>query len=127
LQLQDESVVAWHNENRGDGLSSRPGFANADGNVVLVQAVDSETLVPHNGIAKTLNLLDFDAKLCDVGAGGRRLTPTTLTADAVVTPNADLVDDIHNFPLRDASLECVFYTGTFLCRLKSCGRHFRTR
>ena len=78
----------------------------------ILHFLPSPTLVPHNEIGNTLNLVPAEATICDVGAGGRRLTPATITVDAIRAPNVDLIGDIHNLPLNDASVDCVFCTGT---------------
>ncbi|HKQ59407.1 MAG TPA: class I SAM-dependent methyltransferase [Candidatus Eisenbacteria bacterium] len=61
----------------------------------------------------TLRMLPAGARIADVGAGGRRITPDTLTVDRSPFPGTRLCSDAHALALRDASLDCVFSTGTF--------------
>src|SRR4051812_6272574 len=72
----------------------------------------SPTVVPRPQIPRTLALLKPDAKVCDVGAGGRRITPDIVTVDAVPAPGVDIAGDIHALPISDDSFDCVFCTGT---------------
>jgi hypothetical protein len=39
------------------------------------------TIQPVNRVAATLDRLPAGAKVCDIGAGGRRITPATFTID----------------------------------------------
>src|SRR3972149_11322683 len=70
------------------------------------------TIQPVDRVAATLAMLPAGARLCDIGAGGRRITPETFTIDGHVSENVDLVCDIHSVPLPDESFDCVFCTGT---------------
>src|SRR4051812_26985446 len=70
------------------------------------------TVVPKQQIPRTLELLSPGAKICDVGAGGRRITPDVVTVDFVEALGVDVVGDIHALPIADASFDCVFCTGT---------------
>jgi SAM-dependent methyltransferase len=63
-------------------------------------------------MARTLARLPADARILDVGAGGRRVTSHVVTLDAVVGPGVDLIGDIHAMPLEDESFDCVICTGT---------------
>jgi SAM-dependent methyltransferase len=72
----------------------------------------SPTVVPRQQIPRTLELLPPGAKICDVGAGGRRIVPDVVTVDAVAAAGVDLTGDIHNLPIPDGSFDCVFCTGT---------------
>jgi SAM-dependent methyltransferase len=72
----------------------------------------SPTLVPQPQIQRTLDLLPAGARILDVGAGGRRITPDIVTFDAVAGSNVDVVGDIHHLPIPDESFDCVFCTGT---------------
>lgn len=69
-------------------------------------------MVPRKQIPRTLALLAPGAKTCDVGAGGRRITPNVVTVDFVAGPDVDIVGDIHALPIPDSSYDCVFCTGT---------------
>jgi SAM-dependent methyltransferase len=70
------------------------------------------TIVPCQQIARTLDMLPPRARILDVGAGGRRITPAVVTLDAVPAPGVDLVGDIHRMPVADGSFDCVVCTGT---------------
>jgi SAM-dependent methyltransferase len=78
----------------------------------ILRFLPSPTFVPRPQIPRTLRLLQPDAKICDVGAGGRRIVPNVVTVDAVPGPGVDLTGDIHDLPIPDASFDCVFCTGT---------------
>lgn len=78
----------------------------------ILGLLPSPTLVPRNQIAQTLALLPAGAKICDVGAGGRRITPDVVTVDFVPAPGVDIVGDIHALPIEDNTYDCVFCTGT---------------
>lgn len=70
------------------------------------------TVIYDPPVGRTLRRLDPGARIADVGAGGRRITPDTFTIDAVAEDRVDLACDIHRIPLPDASFDCVFCTGT---------------
>jgi SAM-dependent methyltransferase len=76
------------------------------------KVVPSLTLQPHNKVEDTLKLLSEGASVCDIGAGGKRITPSTYTIDRFITDNTDLVADIHNMPLNDQCFDGIFCTGT---------------
>jgi SAM-dependent methyltransferase len=78
----------------------------------ILRYLPSPTVVPRQEIPRTLALLQPGAKLCDVGAGGRRITSDIVTVDAVPGPGVDIAGDIHALPIPDASFDCVFCTGT---------------
>jgi SAM-dependent methyltransferase len=63
-------------------------------------------------IEHTLRRLAPGARIADVGAGGRRITPETVTIDLLAGPDIDVSCDIHAIPLPDGSFDCVFCTGT---------------
>jgi SAM-dependent methyltransferase len=70
------------------------------------------TVIYDPPIEHTLRRLAPGARIADVGAGGRRITPGTVTIDVLEGPDIDLSCDIHVIPLPDASFDCVFCTGT---------------
>jgi len=78
----------------------------------ILRYLPHPTWVVRREIDRTLASLSPNARICDVGAGGRRLTPHVTTIDAVAAPNVDIVGDIHNLPIKDDSFDCVFCTGT---------------
>jgi SAM-dependent methyltransferase len=57
-------------------------------------------------------MLPPGAKVCDVGSGGRRITPGVETIDFILAPGVDIVGDIHNLPIPDGKYDAVFCTGT---------------
>lgn len=75
--------------------------------------VPTPTWQPFPPIPETLRLLPPGALIVDVGAGGRRITPDTLTVDRSPFPGTRICSDAHQLGLRDASVDCVFSTGTF--------------
>ena len=78
----------------------------------LHRFLPSTTIQPRIVVEETLRRLDGNARICDVGAGGRKITPDTFTIDGFVAENTDLVCDVHHIELPDASFDCVFCTGT---------------
>ena len=78
----------------------------------ILRFLPSPTIVPHPQIPRTLDLLQPDAKICDIGAGGRRITKDVVTVDFIPGPGVDLTGNIHDLPIEDASFDCVFCTGT---------------
>lgn len=78
------------------------------------------TWQPDPPLPHTLQALPAGAKICDLGAGGRRLTKDTVTVDLSPGPEVDVVADIHQVPLPDRSFDLVVSTGTLnLCRSPS--------
>lgn len=51
------------------------------------------------------------ARVVDLGAGGRRITPRTVCVDFHPWAGTDLVADVQRLPLRDESVDVVFATG----------------
>jgi SAM-dependent methyltransferase len=78
----------------------------------ILRFLPRPTIVPREQIPITLGLLRPDAKICDIGAGGRRIVPDVVTVDAVAGPGVDLTGDIHDLPIPNGSFDCVFCTGT---------------
>jgi SAM-dependent methyltransferase len=74
--------------------------------------LSSLTIQPIYRIGETLRMLPEGAKICDIGAGGRKITPNTYTIDAHVSENTSLACDIHSIPLPDELFDCIFCTGT---------------
>ncbi len=70
------------------------------------------TVIYDPPIEHTLKRLASDARIADVGAGGRRITPETVTIDLLDGPDIDVSCDAHAIPLPDGSFDCVFCTGT---------------
>jgi SAM-dependent methyltransferase len=78
----------------------------------ILKYLPSPTVVPRPQIPRTLSMLPEGALILDVGAGGRRITPETVTFDAVAGHDIDIVGDIHAMPIDDKKYDCVFCTGT---------------
>ena len=78
----------------------------------ILRLLPSPTVVPRPQIQRTLGMLPPGARVCDVGAGGRRITPDVVAVDAFAGPGVDVVGDIHALPLPDNDFDCVFCTGT---------------
>lgn len=65
----------------------------------------------------TLAETPASAKICDVGAGGRRVRDDAVCVDIADGPNVDVVADSHDLPLEDGRFDLVICTGTLnLCQ-----------
>lgn len=78
----------------------------------ILRYLPRATIVPRPQLPRTLAMLTRDARICDVGAGGRRVTGAVTTVDAVPAFNVDVVGDIHRLPLGSDVFDCVICTGT---------------
>lgn len=68
-------------------------------------------------LAETLAETPEGARICDVGAGGRRVRPDAVCVDITAGPNVDVVADSHDLPLESGTFDLVICTGTLnLCR-----------
>lgn len=65
---------------------------------------------------RLLALRGQGTRVLEIGAGGRRLTPSTVTLDLFPLANVDLVADAASLPLRDGSFDCVWLE----CVLEHC-------
>ena len=54
-----------------------------------------------------------DARIVDLGAGGRRISRNTVAVDFVAGPDTDVVGDVQRLPFLDGSVDLVFATGLF--------------
>jgi SAM-dependent methyltransferase len=63
-----------------------------------------------------LTVRGADTRVLEIGAGGRRLTPSAVALDLFPFPNTDLVADAATLPLRDGSFDCVWLE----CVLEHC-------
>jgi SAM-dependent methyltransferase len=72
----------------------------------------SPTIQSNSQINKVLSMLPVKAKIADLGAGGRKVTPDTISIDFAKVGDTTVIADIHNVPLKDKSLDCIFCTGT---------------
>jgi SAM-dependent methyltransferase len=64
-------------------------------------------------VASALARADARARIVDLGAGGRRISPSTVAVDFVAGPDTDVVGDVQHLPFRDGSIDLVFATGLF--------------
>lgn len=69
-------------------------------------------IVTNARITQTLKDLPRGAIICDVGAGGRRISSDVIAIDAFWSKGTDLVSDACRLAVSDASVDCVVCTGT---------------
>lgn len=62
-------------------------------------------------VSRVLALAPAGARVVDLGAGGRRITPGTIAIDFVADGNTNVVGDVQRLPLADASVDLVYATG----------------
>jgi SAM-dependent methyltransferase len=62
-------------------------------------------------VASVVRRVPPGARVVDLGAGGRRITPGTVCVDFHPWAGTDLVADVQRLPLRDESVDVVFATG----------------
>jgi SAM-dependent methyltransferase len=62
-------------------------------------------------IASVLRSVPPGARVIDLGAGGRRVSPGTVCVDFVPFVGTDLVADVQRLPMRDGVADLVFATG----------------
>ncbi len=72
----------------------------------------SPTIQSNSQITKVLSMVPYAAKIVDLGAGGRKITQECITIDIVSVGETSIVADIHNIPLKDNTIDCLFCTGT---------------
>ena len=72
----------------------------------------SPTVQSNPQTSKVLSMIPEAAKIADLGAGGRKITPTTIAIDFVRVGDTSIVADIHKVPLQDETVDCIFCTGT---------------
>lgn len=72
----------------------------------------SPTVQLNSQLSKVLSMIPEGSKVLDLGAGGRKITPDTITIDFINTDNTSILADLHSIPLKDESIECIFCTGT---------------
>lgn len=79
-------------------------------------------------VARTLAEIPEGGRICDLGAGGRRVRPDAVCVDLAPGEDVDVVADIHHLPFPDGQFDLVLCTGTLnLCRepervLAECAR-----
>jgi SAM-dependent methyltransferase len=64
-------------------------------------------------VSKVLARVAPGARIVDLGAGGRRISPATIALDFAPDHDTDVVGDVQRLPFRDASLDLVYATGLF--------------
>lgn len=79
----------------------------------LGRLVPTPTWQPFPPIPETLQMLPPGATILDVGAGGRHITPETVTVDRSRFSGTRICSDAHCLGVREASVDAVFSTGTF--------------
>ncbi|MCK4820307.1 class I SAM-dependent methyltransferase [bacterium] len=72
----------------------------------------SPTLQSNPQISRVLSMIPEGGKIADLGAGGRKITPATISIDFVKVGDTNIVADIHKVSLQDETVDCVFCTGT---------------
>lgn len=72
----------------------------------------SLTYQPRPEVEETLSLLPRGTRICDLGAGGRRITADTFTVDGFESHETDLVCDLHEVSLPSGCFDAIFCTGT---------------
>ncbi len=62
-------------------------------------------------VERVLALAPPDARIVDLGAGGRRITPRTVCLDFLALGSTDVIGDVERLPFGDASVDLVYATG----------------
>jgi SAM-dependent methyltransferase len=56
-------------------------------------------------------LVPADARVVDLGSGGRRIAESTICVDKLPLPNVNLIADVERLPFRDGSIDLLYATG----------------
>jgi SAM-dependent methyltransferase len=64
-------------------------------------------------VSQVLSRARAGARIVDLGAGGRKISPSTVCVDFVPAHNTDVVGDVQHLPFRDGSIDLVYATGLF--------------
>lgn len=62
-------------------------------------------------VERALELAPAGARIVDLGAGGRQITPDTVCVDFLRLSSTDVIGDVARLPFRDASADLVYATG----------------
>ncbi|HEX7185510.1 MAG TPA: class I SAM-dependent methyltransferase [Thermoanaerobaculia bacterium] len=62
-------------------------------------------------IESVLSRVKPGARVVDLGAGGRRISPSTICVDFIPFRGTNLVADVHRLPVEDGSVDLVVATG----------------
>jgi SAM-dependent methyltransferase len=62
-------------------------------------------------LSSLVSSLPAQARIADLGAGGRKITPTTICVDFLPAPQVDVVADVQHLPFLDNTLDLLIATG----------------
>ena len=62
-------------------------------------------------VARVLAETPPGARIVDLGAGGRKISPATICLDFVRDQGTNVIGDVQRLPFRDASIDLVYATG----------------
>lgn len=62
-------------------------------------------------VERALALAPAGARIVDLGAGGRQITPATICVDFLRLGSTDVIGDVARLPFRDSSADLVYATG----------------
>lgn len=79
----------------------------------IYRRIPSLTWQSDEQVSRVLRRVGPDARIVDLGAGGRRISPRTVCLDAARGSGTDVVGDVQKLPFRDGSLDLVYATGLF--------------
>jgi SAM-dependent methyltransferase len=77
----------------------------------LYRAIPSLVWQSAPQIERALGRVPPGARIVDLGAGGRRITPRTVCVDFLRLASTDLIGDVARLPLADGCADLVFATG----------------
>lgn len=64
-------------------------------------------------VERVLALVPSGARVVDLGAGGRRITPDTVCVDFLRLGSTNVIGDVSRLPFLDATADLVYATGLF--------------
>lgn len=79
----------------------------------IYRRIPSLTWQSDEQVSRVLARAGPEARIVDLGAGGRRISPRTVCLDFVRGSGTDVVGDVQRLPFRDGSLDLVYATGLF--------------